>query len=623
MFFNPKMYVKTKHTSLRFDASTVIVVEDGIQPNVFQAGIKRIFTDSDAPLCKKITFAIGIPEDQLMRPKVLGIHTDNAEEYAISLDEEESYVWAWNYNGLLYGLATIEQMWVDGNLGKLFLYDFPLCPIRGYRVFLPGRDAIDQFKKTIDMLAYYKFNAIILEIGGAMEYKRHPEINKAWVDFCSDVRRYSGRAHEIQNQTYPWAKNSSHCDNGDGGFLTQEECADIAAYCRSHGIEVIPEEPTLSHTDYICLAHPEIREQEGDRHPDTYCPSNPASYQLVFDLLDEVIDVFKPNYINIGHDEAYSVGVCPRCRDKSPVDLYVEDITKIHDYLADRGVKTIMWGEKLLDARYPNGEPIGGAETRVTDEETGESRVYIPALYPCAQKLPKDIVMLGWYWEFDPEYDKVYHDNGYTLVYGNLSVSHFERWKERIEWGAKGGFVSNWGSNADEYMQRNNQTFELVYAAYAFWCWDFKDDEETREDVCEVVARECYRRRHENMEKVIIVAHTTDHYIPHEPFYDGIFITDEKYKLGDYEIIYSDDSRALVPVVYGTHITNRDIPLTVRNRDFTETFCSTMPHNIGGKLYCECGYEDPHPEKTPVGIRYFPLPGKEDIQVIIQGVKLR
>ena len=30
----------------------------------------------------------------------------------------------------------------------------------------------------IDLLVYYKYNSIILEIGGAMEYKRHPEINE-------------------------------------------------------------------------------------------------------------------------------------------------------------------------------------------------------------------------------------------------------------------------------------------------------------------------------------------------------------------------------------------------------------------------------------------------------------
>ncbi len=620
MFLNPKMYVKTPKTTLRFDASTEVVVQDGLNPDVILAGVKRLHEDGDKPLCRKITFAIGIPEKELDKPRVLGIYAENDEEYAISLGEE-SYVWAWNYNGLLYGLATIEQMKVDGDLSTLFLYDYPLSPIRGYKVFLPGHDDIDRFKEIVDMLAYYKYNAIILEIGGAMAYKNHPEINEAWLTFCEDVRRYSGRAHEIQFQMYPWEKNSIHCDNGNGGVLTQEECADIAAYCRARGLEVIPEQPTLSHTDYMCLAHPELREQEGDQYPDTYCPSNPDSYKLAFELLEEVIAVFKPKYIHIGHDETYSIGVCPRCRDKNPVDLYVADITKIHDYLAERGIQTMIWGEKLLDARFPNGDPCGGAETRVTDPETGESRIHIPALYECAHKLPRDIVILHWYWMFDKNYDKVYHDNGYTMVYGNLQTSKLEGWRERTGWGALGGFVSNWGSIAEDYMQRNSQNFELIYSAYAFWCWDFKDDQETRENIGEVVARECYRRRHAGMKKVLLVCHTTDHYIPHEAFYDGVFITDEKYKLGEYEVIYSDDSRARIPVIYGTHIAARSVPLSIDSPDFTEILGSVMPRDVGGKLYCECGFEDPCPEKTAVGIRY--MPEKADIEVHMQGCKLQ
>jgi hexosaminidase len=106
---------------------------------------------------------------------------------------------------------------------------------------MPGSENIGIFKDMIDLIAYYKYNAIILEIGGAMEYKKHPEINEKWVEACNEAHRYSGRAQEIQKKTHPWEKNSIHCDNGDGGFLTQDECHDIASYCRERGLEVIPE----------------------------------------------------------------------------------------------------------------------------------------------------------------------------------------------------------------------------------------------------------------------------------------------------------------------------------------------------------------------------------------------
>ncbi len=617
MYFTPKVLFKTPGTSLRFDASTEVILPPEVLPDVLLAGMQTLYSQVGGTLCQKLTFALGIPEDVQNRVKAQGAYAANGEEYVISLGAE-SHVWAQSYRGLLYGLATLQQLQADGELSELFLYDYPVSPIRGYRVFLPGHDTMDEFYRMIDMLAYYKYNSIILEIGGAMEYKNHPEINGAWIDFCNDVRRYSGRAHEIQFGMYPWAKNSIHCDNGDGGVLTQAECAAIAAYCRDRGIEVIPEEPTLSHTDYMCLAHPDIREQEGDAYPDTYCPSNPASYKLAFELLDEVIEVFQPNYINIGHDETYSIGVCPRCQGKSPVDLYVADVTKVHDYLASRGVKTVMWGEKLLDARFPNGEPCGGAETRVTDAKTGESRVYIPALYPCADKLPRDILMLDWYWIFDEANDHVFHDNGYPMVFGNLSVSKFEHWKKRIGWGAQGGFVSNWGSNAEEYLQRNGQTFQLLFTAYAFWCPDYDDD--MREELGMRAAAEYYRRRHAGMQRVITIVHSTDYYLPSEAFYDGIFITEEKYKLGDYELTYTDGTTAKLPVFYGTHILGQSVEPTVKKGEYTETFGSTMPCFVDGKLCSRCGYEDPHPDKAVAGIVYRPL--KTDATVEVHSVSV-
>ena len=48
-------------------------------------------------------------------------------------------------------------------------------------------------------------------------------------------------------------------------------------------------QPLLSHSDYICLAHPELREREEDPYPDTYCPSNPDTYRIVFDILEDCL----------------------------------------------------------------------------------------------------------------------------------------------------------------------------------------------------------------------------------------------------------------------------------------------------------------------------------------------
>ena len=73
--------------------------------------------------------------------------------------------------------------------------------------------------------------------------------------------------------------------------------------------------------------------------------------------------MFNPEVINVGHDEFYSINVCDRCRKRlmDTDDLFAEDLTKIHDYLASKGVKTMFWCDKLLNDLTEDGANFGGA----------------------------------------------------------------------------------------------------------------------------------------------------------------------------------------------------------------------------------------------------------------------
>lgn len=63
-----------------------------------------------------------------------------------------------------------------------------------------------------------------------------------------------------------------------------------------------PELPSFTHSYYLLSAHPELSEVPGELWPDTYCPSNPESYKLLFDVYDEYIDLLKPRLVHAGHD---------------------------------------------------------------------------------------------------------------------------------------------------------------------------------------------------------------------------------------------------------------------------------------------------------------------------------
>ena len=402
MFMSPRLINDDK---LMLTDETVVVIPECTYKAYIESCVDSIIAENvNGEKCKTLTFIIGIPEEVKEKVEKNKPLKGDPEEYVLALGED-SFIYASDPQGFLRAASTLMQMNADGGLKRTFIYDYPACSVRGYRVYMPGRETFEDFKKMIDFIVYYKYNKIILEIGGAMEYKRHPKINEKWIEFCKECGRFCGRVDEIQNG-YHWDKNSIHYENGDGSYLTQDECREIIAYCEARGIEIIPECPSLSHTDYICLAYPEIAERQDDPYPDTYCPSNPRSYEIMFDVLDEVIEVFKPKTINIGHDEFYSVGVCDKCKGKSNSSIYADDVKKISEYLASKGIGTMMWGEKLLKARFPDGRKIGGW---YEPHDCNGVWHQIPPMYDCADKMPKGVTYLHWYWEFGEHLDDEYH----------------------------------------------------------------------------------------------------------------------------------------------------------------------------------------------------------------------
>lgn len=625
MFFKTRFYKQLDTKTLVFTSDTKISVcesdHKNFIENTFKNKVTKVAKAGDI-VCESITFEVGFPKE--LEAYLENVISHNGEQYAVILGER-SYVFAKNAKALIFGLSTIRHLKTSGELCPCVIYDYPLCPQRGYRVYLPGPERINEFKECVDFLAYYKYNSMILEIGGAMEYQRHPKINEKWVEFCEPI--ISGKVTPSQlHAPYPYRKNSIHSENGDGLYLSKEACKELAAYCKERGIEIIPECPTLSHSDYILFAYPEFAERQDDKIPDTYCPSSDV-YKVVFDILDEVIEVFEPRAINIGHDEFYSMCLCDKCKNLDPVDLYAGDVNKIKNYLLSKGVATYMWGEKFLKAISPSGRKYGAW---YDPKNYGDVVFNVPNFFDTVHKMPKDVTYLNWYWSFGKHLDRVYHDNGYKMLFGNFNALSCDFFSERVGWGSMGGFVSNWGSFEDEYMQRNCQYFNLISTAYALFCDDYDDD--MKNVITERTFEENYRRNYQSLKNPITVTHTTNMLIPYYEYWCGNLIDDEKYLMGHYVVTYEDGTTAKLPVKYGKNITNMylvnrkdsdDIdPDACAGKAYFEISGSAMPKHVGGKLYCECKYENPYPDKKIMSFEYIPEESKKEFTVEVLEYKL-
>jgi hexosaminidase len=534
---------------------------------------------------------------------------ENEESYALVIKEDKIGLYAVTHRGLLYAVSTLKQLIEADAVRELVLFDYPDKAVRGYRVYTPGVGSFDAFKAMVDNLVYYKYNSIIIEVGGAMEYKRRPEINAHWVEFCKEVHQSPYEARRIQQETHPtWKKNSIHADNGDGSFITQEQMRQLIAYCRERELDVIPEVPTLSHCDYIVMTYPEIREREEDTYPDTYCPSNPKSYEIVFDILDEIIDVFQPSYMNIGHDECYTLAKCPLCKDKDPVDLYVGDIIKINDYLRARNVKALMWSEKFID------------NVMLLDEDgkyhgyggIGDPLLDVPKCIGCVGKVPKDVTLLHWYWSLcEGDREKELQDMGYPMFFGNFQGTSLKDYRARIG-GVAGGFISNWGSFEEEHMQRNGQNFNLLSTAWVFWNHTYDTPQSAY--VQDLTKEALYARYKKTLgEDVVELLHTTDHFRPYKAFYDGYFIVPEDWTIGHHVVTYTDGTEAVLPIVYGYNIRTASgsgckdsetiESAESKTTDYVEVIGASNPLHLEGKLWYRTAYRNPYPQKKIQSIR--------------------
>ena len=624
MFQTPKFLKEYNGGALCFTDSTGIEIPECCYSDYIKEKLKGLCEGKHrggAKAIRQIAFYLEIPKNIKAEIENEREVIGNNEEYAILLGEQTK-VYSKTYDGFLRALSTIMQMSDEGELREALIYDYPASPERGYRVYMPGRKTMGDFLGMIDFLVYYKYNALILEIGGAMEYERHPKINEKWEEFCEFVGEYSGKADEVQS-SYAWSKNSIHYENGDSSFLTKAECRKLAAYCAARGIEIIPECPSLSHSDYLCHAYPDIAELSIDPYPDTYCPSNPKSYEILFDVLDEVIEVFEPRRINIGHDEYYLSALCPRCKGKSPTDLYSADVKKIKEYLDGQGIGMLMWGEKLCKARNAKGHKFGAWY----DPKEKHPEYSIPNFVDCAGKLPRGITYLHWYWVFGTHLDDEYHGRDYPVVFGNFEPFGCMDFRTRINRGIRGAFVSNWGSVSPEYMQRNLQYFDLVSSAYALWSDTY--DNSDADDLKAKTYKALYNKYISEIKNPISVCHSTDLYIhAAKSFWDGVFIDEEKFTLGSYEVTYTDGTVARLPIKYGTNIGTAGYVTTevgaefaaaegeqVAERNIRELSYSTLPIKQNGLYTFRHAYENPHPEKIIKEIKYLPEKGKEQYKV--------
>ncbi len=371
--------------------------------------------------------------------------------FDIDITEQKCTVVSGTKLGFLYASNVLLKLSDGKSLKCVHIEDKPFMNLRGVHLALPERKNILFFKKLIkDLILPMRYNTVFLEFAGAMQYDAFPEISKKWVDSCLEYKNGS----PLRPAHYEFLGHDS---------LTKDEVRDLCNYIKSFGFELIPEIQSWGHTQYITAAFPELGETEDDQSETDnlynadarlktgsahcMCPSHKDYYDITFKIIDEVLEVSKPqNYVHMGHDEIYDVAMCDRCKEKGAAKLYAEEVTALNNYIKQKGYKMMLWADMLQEDCY---------ETRFAIDN-----------------VPKDIIFLDFTWYFHPEKD--IEDNllnsGFNVIFGNIYSSHFPRYETRSrKKGIIGAEVSTWVYCDEKTLSYEGKMYELVYSANMLW----------------------------------------------------------------------------------------------------------------------------------------------------------
>ncbi|HLA41671.1 MAG TPA: family 20 glycosylhydrolase, partial [Candidatus Glassbacteria bacterium] len=231
-------------------------------------------------------------------------------------------------------------------------------------------------------------------------------------------------------------------------------------YARSHRLNVVPEIQSLTHTYYLVLAHREIAEIPEADWPDSYDPSNPKSYDLLFDVIDEYLEVIRPEWVHIGHDE-WRAGV-----KGNTGELFAHDVLAIHGYLESRGVKTMMWADHLVAGH--------NMKSRIPEVPAEGVWYAYPSTEGAAEIIAnqtKDILMLNWSWGVDPTSDQQLTGKGWPMIFGNFSgESQYDTWHDRLaKPGVLGAEMSTWCLANELSYGQNGSLLNMLLSQSLLW----------------------------------------------------------------------------------------------------------------------------------------------------------
>jgi hypothetical protein len=259
-------------------------------------------------------------------------------------------------------------------------------PVMGLCIGAPETSEVEAFCKFVEQeLVPRKLNTLILRVDYGYQFESHPELREISSLSKSDVKK-------------------------------------IVSVCRKNQIQLIPQINLFGHQSWdvhvtsLLRVYPELDETPNVKMPEkytwpnpdglyckSYCPLHPDVHRIVFDLVDEICDVFEADAFHAGMDEVFYIGddKCPRCAGKDRSELFAGEVNLVRDHLAEKNRRLWIWGDRLID-----GKTTGIGMWEASENDT----------YRAIDMINKDIMICDWHYERPDQTAVYFATKGFNVV---------------------------------------------------------------------------------------------------------------------------------------------------------------------------------------------------------------
>jgi hexosaminidase len=255
------------------------------------------------------------------------------EAYQLYITQDSVILNSNTAEGAFRGIQTIRQLIPETGSDSLAAYpiwtiptgkiiDGPQFEYRGSMLDVARHFfSVEDVKKYIDLLAYYKYNVLHLHLtddqGWRIEIKSWPLLTEV------------GGSTEVGGE--------------GGGFYTQEEYKDIIDYAAERHITIVPEVDMPGHTNAASVSYPIFNGNgikpelyEGTQvGKSTFATRKDTLYSFLDDVVREISAITPGPYFHIGGDESHVT----KKRD------YIYFVERLEKIVQKHGKRMIGWDE--------------------------------------------------------------------------------------------------------------------------------------------------------------------------------------------------------------------------------------------------------------------------------------